>query len=721
MDKNAAAQYLDRIYAGQTGHVAVAYKDKGASWNERSFAWPADKGKLLAWAEIHKDANVFVCPALRNASDTRKKGDMQPSRWLWADVDWQGVPADRRDEVRARIAELGTFTVASGTGDNVHVYVELNQRVPHDQFVKLNTGLRDYLYADNKQADNSLLRLPGTTNWKTDKGSPVRENSRRDVATFAPGVLMKRRAFRDAKVPVDVDASDWSLVDVSDLGLPRRVLRMTKMATDEAVGRYGARNRAVYAVTKELYRRGLDADQIHTLMDKFPAALDKASEENGYDRHHDIDRAIARVRQAEDEQEIEEKVNEVFGEEGFEEVDAEEDFDEEVQRVLRQRAIRRAADMAEATAGHTPPPADATCFLSDALAAPPAPVQWLIEGMCSADATVVIAGQYKTGKTKLMVASLISSLVDAEPFLGVKAVHVPEGGAKVGHWNLEMSALDLIDKYMRPVQYKNPHNVKIANWRGYAVNILTEPGKAEAIEWLAGQDVWTIDSWTALCRMCGVDPNSGTEVGQLLLRIEEIKAETGIRVCFFLAHTARSSAESEKPGTRGASEVDDHVDSRWMLTVDKADVRSIQTEGRDTHMMGTLDFNEETGKSTLGAATRVSAAVDGGVQLVVAILRDMRGGGLDQAGLVKKIKETRKVGVDKAKEYITEATEAGFVEVKEEANLGRGGRAKKMHFLAGANGDEHTSEDGTRDRTKGATPREVNLAGVAVRKRRRAT
>lgn len=718
MDKRAAEQYLDTVFGTSEGYVAVAYKDRGQSWQECQFQWPAERGKLLGWAQVHRDANIFVCPALRRSGHTRRKGDMEPSQWLWADVDWQGVPADRVQDVHDRIAELGSYVVASGSGDNAHVYVRLDRPVEHAEFIKLNTGLRDYLYADNKQADNSLLRLPGTTNWKTDAGSPVAVRGG-NQKKMSPAALMKRRVFRDAKVIAETEALDWEFIEVE--GLPRRMKALVNMPVAEAEARYGSRYKAVWAITGELHKRGLGADEIHSLMDKFPAALDKMAEENGYDVHRDVDKRILwdRSKSIDVEDDIAEDAGDIF-EEMTEEQVKDSLVNEGVEKELLRRAIRRAADMAEATAGHTPPPADATLFLHDALVAPPAPVQWLIDGMCSADATVVIAGQYKTGKTKLMVASLISSLVDGEPFLGVKQVFVPEGGAKVGHWNLEMSALDLIDKYMRPVGYQNPQNIKIANWRGYSVNILTEPGKQEAIAWLSGMDVWTIDSWTALCRMCGVDPNSGTEVGKLLLRIEEIKVEAGVRVCFFLAHTARASADSDKPGTRGASEVDDHVDSRWMLTVDKMDVRSIQTEGRDTHMMGTLDFNEETGRSTLGAATRVSAAADGWVQLIVAILRDMRGKGLNKTGLRNKMKETRPISAQKADEYITEAIESGFVEVRE-ARRPRGGVPEKLHFLAGVNEDGIEAPGDNADRTKNATPAEVNLAGVTVRRRRRAT
>lgn len=714
MNKRAAGQYLDRLFGSRVGHVAVAYKDKGQSWQECQFAWPAERGKLLGWAEVHQDANIFVCPALRKDGHTRKKGDGQELRWLWADVDWQGVPADRAVEVKERIADLGSLVVASGSGENVHVYVELTREVDSAEFIKLNTGLRDYLYADNKQADNSLLRLPGTTNWKTEAGSPVRVDRETGGRKVDPAALMKRRAFRDARVVEDAESTEWDFVEVE--GLPRRVKALVEMPVAEAEARYGSRYKAVWAVTGELHKRGLGSDEIHSLMDKFPAALDKMAEENGYDVHRDVEKRLlwdrSRESSVEEDTEVDEDAGDLFEDVSLEDMQNEA-IAEGVEKELLRRAIRRAADMAEATAGHTAPPADATTTLSDALSVPAAPVQWLIEGMCSADATVVIAGQYKTGKTKIMVASLISALVDGEPFLGSKPVHVPEGGAKVGHWNLEMSGLDLIDKYMRPVGYKNPQNIKIANWRGYAVNILTEPGKADAVAWLKGCDVWTIDSWTALCRMCGVDPNSGKEVGALLGRIEEIKVEANVRVCFFLAHTARASADSDKPGSRGASELDDHVDSRWMLTVDKSDVRFIQAEGRDTQVSAvSLDFNEETGQSTIGAVSRRSAATDGGVQVVVRVLKDMGGRGLSISTLTKKVQEVQKGSVRNIKEYIAEAIEAGFVEVKEEPTA-RGGRPSKVHYLVG----DTPPEDG--GRAMNATPREVNLSAVSVRTNRR--
>src|ERR1044072_2589537 len=113
MDKRAAEQYLRQIYGTQQGYVAVGYIDRDSTWHEDQFAWPSEKAKLLTWAE--RDSNIFICPALRRNAHTRKKGDMLPTRWLWADVDWQTVPADKLEEVNRRIAELGGVLVLSGS------------------------------------------------------------------------------------------------------------------------------------------------------------------------------------------------------------------------------------------------------------------------------------------------------------------------------------------------------------------------------------------------------------------------------------------------------------------------------------------------------------------------------------------------------------------------------------------------------------------------------
>lgn len=702
MDKRAAELYLNKVFGNGQGHVAVAYKDKGQSWQECQFEWPTDRTKLLGWAEVHSDANVFICPALRNDAHTRKKNDSKPTRWLWADVDWQSVPEDKKADVLARIAEVGTMHVRSGTGANVHVYVELTTPVDHHDFIKLNTGLRDYLYADNKQADNSLLRLPGTTNWKTDGGSPVEMYGGNGKRTTKAN-LMKRRAFRDAKVIADADATEWDFVQVE--GLPRRIKAMVEMDVAQAEAKYGSRYKAVWAITGELHKRGMGPDEIHSLMDKFPPALSKAADENGYDVHRDVDKRIAWDRAKApvvEDDDVDDDAGDMFEEMSAEQV-MEALVAEGVEKELLRRAVRKAADRAEATRGWIEPPATVSRSLSDALRTPPEPEPFLIQGMAQARGNIVLTAQYKSGKTDLLLGTLARSLADGTPFLDHFEVFTPEGGMKVGHWNLEMDEGFLIDEYVRPSGYGNTDNLVIASLRGYRVNILTEVGRAWTVAWLKDNEikVWTIDSIAQLARMASVSENANEEMGQLLGAVDEIKQEAGVDACFLIAHTGRAQQEEGKERARAATIIDDWPDSRWVMTVDGSDVRYLQVQGRGTDLKSTsLNYDKETHRYTMGGMSKTEAAADGWVQTVVRILMNEAPKPLTDSSLRSKMKELGRIGNDAALQVIKEAEESGFTIRKREKGP-RGPHVWNNYPVTGPPPD---------DRRMNATPREVNLA-----------
>lgn len=718
-DRVAAAQYLDTLFGKAKGHVAVAYKDKGDSWQETQFSWPADRTKILGWAKVHADANVFICPALRQDAHTRKKGDAIPTQWLWADIDWDKVPSSKKATVQQRINTLGTYVVRSGSNDNVHVYVRVDESISVQDHLRLNTGLRDYLYADNKQADNSLLRLAGTTNWKTPEGNSVfPEAMKGGVVPLTE--LRVLRAF--SRVPAMAMAGEgqggaqWSVVDVSFL--PRRVRSFATMSVDQARSRYRTRHRAVLAITRELFKRGLDGDMIHTLMDTFPPAIDKRDEEHGaYDIHKDVENILIKLRAEDDSGEDEDDFPEQTPED--DEEDRQRRFNDDVEREIWRAEVHDAVKMRRAVSRHTEPPEDLSESLTDALSAPPDPVQWLIDGLASPESNVIITGQYKTGKTALMVASLIPALADGHDFLGRFAVDVPEGGLVVGHWNLEMGRSDLMDKYMRNAGIKNTENVKIAHWRGQNVNLLTEPGKDTAVQWLKsrGVRVWTIDSWAQIARMAGVNTNDNDECYALLGAIDEIKLRAGVGTCFMLGHTGRNSDDKASSNgglnpTRGASAVDEHVDARWVMTKDTADIRYLATEGRDVDVMKatSLQFDESTKRMVMGDQTKSAVAADSLVQEVFSVLSNLdRGVGLNQSNLIKQLRARVKIGANHCKEVIKEAEDGGYIEIRREQQE-TGGRAQLMHYIA-----EGQYPD---DRTRNATVREVNMASANVRRRR---
>lgn len=714
MDKRAAGQYLDTIFGSAVGYVAVAYKDKDQSWQESQFLWPKDKAKLIGWAEVHKDANVFVCPALRKDGHTRKKGDGTALRWLWADVDWQSVPADRVDDVAKRINELGSVVVKSGSGDNSHVYVELNQEVSPSEFIKLNTGLRDYLYADNKQADNSLLRLPGTVNWKTDAGSPVvwSNEKRRRGTGKDPALLMKKHVFRDARVIEDVEATEWEFTEVE--GLPRRIQAMVTMDVAQAEARYGNRFKAVWAVTGDLHKRGLGADEIHSLMDKFPPAVSKAADENGYDVHRDVDKRLAYDRSknvvVEDDEEAAEDAGDIFEEMTAEEV-MESLVAEGVEKELMRRTIRRAADMAESERTWVEPPPTVSQSLTDALVHPPEAEPFLIAGLAPIRGNIVLTAQFKSGKTDLVVGSLARSLCDGVPFLDKFDVTTPAGGMRVGHWNLEMDHAFLVDQYIRPSGYVNTDNLVIASLRGYRISLTSEVGRKWAVNWLKDNQikVWTIDSIAQLARMCGISENSNEEMAQMFGAIDEIKTEAGVETCFLIAHTGRAEQEVGKERARAATVIDDWPDFRWVMTVDNSEIRYLQVQGRGEGLKPTsLDYDPTTHRYTLGGMSRAGAASDGWVQEVMRIVEAHGEAGITESSLWTKMKEIRPIGKPLAIQHMVEADDGGFIVRKRaEANVGRGGRKAWMHYPI--------AKPDAGDRTRRATPRDVNLTAVNLR------
>jgi hypothetical protein len=670
--------YADRVYGTDVGYVAVAFKRRDDSWNETTFRWPAERGKLEVWADEHEGANLFICPALR-AHDGRRRDDGVRFQWLWADVDWAKVPVDRREEVDAAITKYAQFVVFSGSTEdgweNVHVYVRLDRPVANDVHLRMNTGLRDLLYADNKQADNSLLRVPGSRNWKTPAGVPVAIEDVKSGRVVKRATLNALPAFERAARTVTRLTSDGSWQHVGLEGVPRKWIRRAAMMTDEATSRYGGRFKAVWAVTGDLVKAGLDDDVVHTLMDGFPAALSKAADERGYDVHTDVGKRIAHLRQLTGAiDEVSEDDDTVFSDPGtvigqasdddlawlsaIEGLDAE--ARKEIQRIRARRSAARVMAEYEAAGAFITPPVDTTRTGVQAVADPAPPMPYLIEGMAGAKHNIVITAQYKTGKTTFLVASLARALVDGEPFLG--SFTTPADGVRVGHWNLEMDAAEIEVDYVVPSGMVNADAFVMWHGRGWPMNIRSAKGKAWTIDWLREHNVqvWTIDSIARLARMAGVNENDNVEMMDLFMTIDDIKREAGVDVCILIAHTGRAEQQEGKERARAATVIDDWPDARWVMTRD-GDVRFLMVEGRGVSLPTTsLDYDRDTGRSTLGVSGgKGAAATVAGVNAVIEIVRanpDIRKG-----DLMKRVRVAKLATSDRAaRELIAEAVNDGL-------------------------------------------------------------
>lgn len=648
VDDEATSQYLDLMYGNNRGHVAVAYKDSDASWQEHSFAWPVGKNKILAWLRMHADtgANVFVCPALRHAPSGRILGDGKALRWLWADVDMERIPTDRRARVRARVDKLGALVVASGTPGNAHVYVRLTREVSPDEHRRLNTGLRDYLDADNKHADNSLLRPPGTVNHKTTPGTAVHIISP-SSRVFKPEALLALPTWQQVAKKTEA----WTPVDIRAL-LRGGIKALVRMDTASAMSQYGSRFQAVYAVTRELEKKGYQPDVIHSLMDGFPPAKDKNNDEHGaYDIHKDIDRVLGGATTP-DQADSDDATT-----------------DDDLANELHRRDIRRRADEIEAMRRFTAPPDHVSATVADLIAHPPQPDPFLIEGVVGMNHNVVITAQYKAGKTTLVACNLLRSLVDGTPFLDAFDIAPWHGNA--AFWSCEMDPSDLVDNYLRPCGYDNPDRVSVAHLRGYNINILSDVGRAWTVKWLKtrGVRVWAIDSLARLARMAGVNENENDTMLDLLAGIDDIKTEAGVMASFVIAHTGRGEMEEGKERARGATAIDDWPDVRWIITEDSG-VRFLSVENGRGGIQGfkatSLVFDTETKRVVYGARDKITHRSETGVQIVLSVVTETPG--MSKNATQKKITERTGRGRNTALEWIDEAIDCGFIEVKRGPN-----------------------------------------------------
>lgn len=713
-------RYLDRMFGDREGFVAVASKRGESSWDERTFSWPSQRADLLSWARETADhSNVFICPSMR-ASASRAKADMAGNEcgWLWADVDWAKITSPRaRRSVKDRIDQLGTYVVASGSGANVHVYVRLRGVVGADEHLRLNTGLRDYLYADAKQADNSLLRLPGTINRKPEhgaEGSPVVEQGGHGKG-FSVRQLMTLATFKRVERRAAADASDvWEKVDVKGL-LKGKARLMMRMDVEEAEGRYGSRHGAIWAVTGELLKLGLTPDQIHTIMDGFGPGVDKAETERGFNLHRDVARRIAQQPQivvdAERALKRGDDTDGIFEELTDDDMTALErqyPNDPNLRKELDRRRVRRDADAIEAEAAFVRPGDDSSFCLTDALMTPPTPVPYIIDGLLGVKHNVVLTAQYKTGKTTFLMGSFVKALADGTPFLGERTT--PQNGCVVGHWNLEMTDAELLDDYIRPALIENTGNVHWWGGQGRKLNLLTDQGRAWAVAWLRDRAVrvWTVDSWSRLAHMCGINENDGTEVLRVLATIDEIKREAGVDVCLLIAHTGRGADAQDRP--KGAVELDSWTDARWLLTKNNdTEMRYLKVDGRGVRLAPTmLNYNSETLAYTLTDMDPDAAEAAGQVQTIVSIVTDNPG--INKTELAERVKQAcRLKSSGAANSAINEVVDLGWITVREEAT-GKGGHLTKRHYPSAemsGNGVRKRASARSIDLSKAREPRNV--------------
>lgn len=252
------------------------------------------------------------------------------------------------------------------------------------------------------------------------------------------------------------------------------------------------------------------------------------------------------------------------------------------------------------------PPAQLSALtLRERLAQPQSPLAWRIEDWQPAGSRVVLAAQYKAGKTTA-VGNLLRCLVDGDPFLGRHKVQPVDG--TVALLDFEMSANQL-DDWLRAQQIVNDDQVIVLPLRGAAGTFdLIDPGvRARWVHLLRQREcryvVW--DCFRPVMDALGLDEQR--EAGKLLTAFDSLLYDAQIPDATLVHHMGHTGERS-----RGDSRLRDWPDVEWRLVRqepdDPASARFLSAFGRDVDQgEAQLVYDPATRHLILAGGTRKDA------------------------------------------------------------------------------------------------------------------
>jgi hypothetical protein len=284
----------------------------------------------------------------------------------------------------------------------------------------------------------------------------------------------------------------------------------------------------------------------------------------------------------------------------------------------RERAKREAARrLAAEDRGAVVPPACDT--LRARLARPRTSTPWRIRDWQPQGGRVMLAAQFKAGKTTL-VGNLIRSLVDLDLFLGCYEVTPITGTVVVLDFEMSESQLD---EWLRAQEIQNDDRVIVIPMRGRAAafNILDAAIRAEwANRFRALHCTYPIvDCVRPIMDALGLDEHR--DAGRLLVAFDALLAEAGITEAALVQHMGHTGERS-----RGDSRLRDWPDVEWRLMrqdEEPSSARFITAYGRDVDVPESqLEFDQVTRRLTVAGGSRRDAKSADALSDVLAVLSE---------------------------------------------------------------------------------------------------
>lgn len=312
--------------------------------------------------------------------------------------------------------------------------------------------------------------------------------------------------------------------------------------------------------------------------------------------------------------------------------------------------------------------------MQDFLSIPDEDTTYRVDEVFPVGARILLAAQYKAGKTSL-IANLLRSLVDGDSFLGRFRVAPIE---KVLLIDTELDERTL-RRWLREQTIQKTAGINVLSLRGrlasFAIN--DDRVRADWAERIGGAQVVLLDCLRPCLDALGLSEDK--EAGIFLTAFDALCHEAGADEAVVVHHMGHTQERS-----RGDSRLLDWPDALWKLVREEdEDGNSLETGnrffsalGRDVHVgESQLDWQPETRTLSICGGTRTDLKAQGARDDIIEVmLNPANFEGLSQTALVAKLKAVG-VGRNVARLAVKQAVGSGLLLVT------TGSRDAKIHTL----------------------------------------
>jgi hypothetical protein len=232
---------------------------------------------------------------------------------------------------------------------------------------------------------------------------------------------------------------------------------------------------------------------------------------------------------------------------------------------------------------------------------------FMIDSLHIGGANTLVVAQYKTGKTTLTL-NLFRALCNSDRFLSKYNVTSPDG--KIAYLDYEMLEAQF-RMWLKSGGALNTRRM-VTPWhlRGKSLPFWQDAVRKQLVSWLTANDVSVLIMDTAARSWAGLvdNENSNSEILRYTDALDHLKEEAGIIDLFLVTHMGRQSVfmQEGEERSRGATRLEDWMDTGWYLTRDRNGKRYMRANGRGVDVEAVaLDYHPRTRHLTTSGVKKI--------------------------------------------------------------------------------------------------------------------